>query len=114
MAAEGQKALSRDGLGRGGDLMPLYLRLATLTDQAVKSVQNLETMILGARKIYEDHSCKIVQSWSTLGPYDLVAVIEGPDDKTVMTASAVVAKEGNFRAITMPAIPTPEFAAGLH
>lgn len=114
MVSEGQKPLSRIGLGPDGGLMPLYIRLASLTDQAVKNVHNIDTMLQGAKKVYESHGCKIVQSWSTLGPYDIVAVIEGPDDKTVMTASAKVAKEGNFRATTMPAVPMSEFAASLH
>jgi len=66
-----------------------------------------------ARKIWEANGCKIVQSWSTLGTYDVVAVVEGPDDVTVMKASALVAKAGSFRAVTLPAVPMADFIASV-
>ena len=70
-------------------------------------------MLAEARAIWEANGCKLVQSWSTLGPYDVVAVVEAPDDATVMKASAIVAKAGNFRAVTLPAVPMPDFIASV-
>lgn len=93
--------------------MPAYIRLVNLTDQAVRNVQKLGDMMAEARKIWEANGCRIVQSWSTFGKYDLVAVIEGPDDAAVMKASALVAKAGNFRAVTLPAIPVSDFIASV-
>lgn len=93
--------------------MPTYIRLANLTDQAVRNVQKLGDMLTEARKIWEANGCKLVQSWSTLGKYDAVALIEGPDDATVMTASALVAKAGNFRAVTLPAVPMADFITSV-
>ncbi len=93
--------------------MPTYVRLANLTDQAVRNVQKLGDMLAEARKIWETNGCKLVQSWSTLGAYDIVGVIEGPDDATVMKASALIAKAGNFRAVTLPAVPMADFIASV-
>lgn len=70
-------------------------------------------MIAEARRIFEANGCKLVQAWSTLGAYDLVAVVEGPDDATVMKASALIAKAGNFRAATLPAVPMADFIASV-
>ena len=89
--------------------MPTFIRLANLTDQAVRNVQNLGAMIDEARKIFEANRCKLAQAWSTLGAYDIVAIVEGPDEATVMKASALIAKQGNFRATTMPAVPMKDF-----
>lgn len=89
--------------------MPTFIRLANLTDQAVRDVQNLGAMLDDARKTFEANRCKLVQAWSTLGAYDIVAIIDGPDEATVMKASALIAKQGNFRATTMPAIPMKDF-----
>ena len=93
--------------------MPQYIRLVTLTDSAVRNVRKLGDMLAQARKVWEAHGCRIVQAWSTLGPYDLVAVIEGPDDATVMKAAALNAQDGNFRAVTLPAVGLTEFIASL-
>lgn len=93
--------------------MPTYIRLASLTDQGVRNVQKLGDILADARKVLEANGCKLVQSWSTLGAYDLVAVVEGPDDATMMKASALIAKQGNLRAITMPAVPIADFTAAV-
>jgi len=89
--------------------MPTYIRLTSLTDQAVKNVGKLGEMLADARKVLEANGCKLVQAWSTLGKYDVIAVVEGPDDAAVMKASALIAKQGNFRALTLPAVPIQEF-----
>lgn len=93
--------------------MPQYIRLVNLTDPAVRNVSRLGEMLAEANKVWEAHGCRIVQAWSTLGPYDAVAVIEGPDDATVMKASALVAQKGNFRAMTLPAVPMADFTNAL-
>lgn len=93
--------------------MPTYVRLANLTEQAVRNVQKLGDMIADAKKVLEANGCRLVQSWSTLGPYDLVAIVEGPDDATMMKASALIAKQGNLRAITLPAVSTTDFIAAV-
>ena len=84
-----------------------------LTDQAVRNVNKLGDMLAEARKVWEAHGCRIAQAWSTFGPYDVVTLIEGPDDATVMKASALIAKQGNFRGITMPAVPLADFIASV-
>ena len=89
--------------------MPTFIRLANLTDQAVRHVQNLGARLDDARTIFEANRCKLVQAWSTPGAYDIGGVIEGPDEATVMKASALIAKQGNFRAVTRPAIPMKDF-----
>jgi uncharacterized protein with GYD domain len=93
--------------------MPQYSLLVNLTDQVVRNVNRLRELIAEAGKVWEANGIRLVQGWSTLGPYDLVAVFEGPDDATMMKASALVARQGNFRAITMPAVPTNAFAAAV-
>lgn len=89
--------------------MPTYVRLTSLTDEAVQNVGKLGDMLAEARKVLEANHCRLVQAWSTLGAYDIIAVVEGPDDATVMKASALIAKQGNFRALTLPAVPIQDF-----
>ncbi len=93
--------------------MPTYIRLGKLTDQAVRTVQNLGDAVAEARRIFEANGCKLVQTWSTLGEYDVIGVVEAPDNATMMKASALVARAGTFRAVTMPAVPMTDFAASV-
>jgi len=84
-----------------------------LTDVAVRNVNKMGDMLSDARKVWEAQGCRILQAWSTFGPYDVVTLIDGPDDATVMKASALIAKQGNFRGITMPAVPLADFIASV-
>ncbi len=113
MDGEGQNPWPEAAYPLKGVTMPTYIRLVNLTDQAVRNVQKLGDMLADARKILEGNGCTLVQAWSTLGAYDVVAVLEGPDDATVMKAVALVAKAGNFRAVTLPAVPMADFIASV-
>ena len=93
--------------------MPTYIRLVNLTEQAVRNVSKIGDMIAEARKVFEANGCRLIQSWSTLGLYDLVAVVDGPNDATMMKVSALIARQGNFRAVTLPAVTTADFAASV-
>ena len=93
--------------------MPRYIRLARLTEEGVKNVGRLNDILADARKMFEANGGKIVDSYSTLGRYDLVAIVEAPDDATMMKISALVARGGYVHAETLPAVPTPDFAKSV-
>jgi uncharacterized protein with GYD domain len=44
----------------------------------------------------------------TLGPYDIVSVIDAPDDETAMAALLSVAGQGNIRTTTLRAFNAEE------
>ncbi len=66
-----------------------------------------------ARKVVEANGGKVVDSYSTLGRYDLVAVVEAPDNATMMKISALLARRVPVRAETLPAVPSPDFAKSV-
>ena len=88
--------------------MATFIRLASLTEQGIKNVQNFRAMVAEAREIMESHGVKLVQAWATLGEYDVVAIIDAPDAKSAAQVSALVAARGNFRAKTLSAVPISE------
>ena len=90
--------------------MPLFIRLASLTEKGSKQVRDLSGMLSGAKKTLESHGAKIVHAYVTLGRYDIVAIIDAPDAKTAAKASALIAEQGNFKAETLMAIPIQEFS----
>lgn len=93
--------------------MPTFIRLATLTEQGIKNIQNFQDMLGEAREIMEQHGVKLVEGWATLGDYDVIAVIEAPDAKTAAQVSALIASRGNFRAKTLSAVPISELSNAI-
>jgi uncharacterized protein with GYD domain len=51
---------------------------------------------------------KFLAIWWTLGPYDMVAVIEAPDDETATRYLIRMVGQGNFRTMTMRAFSEEE------
>jgi uncharacterized protein with GYD domain len=53
---------------------------------------------------------KYIATYATLGPYDFVYIIEGPDDpQKILQAEAKIAATGAVTLQTFPAIPVEEF-----
>ena len=73
--------------------MPTYIRLVKFSDEAVRSVRTTGAKMAEARKIIESNDGKLVSSWSTLGRYDVIAVVEAPDNETMMKISALIAEK---------------------
>jgi len=90
--------------------VPTFIRLAKLTEQGIRNIQNLKAMLDDTRQVMEQNGVKLVQGWATLGEYDVVAVIEAPDAKTAAKVSALIASRGYFRAATLSAIPMNELS----
>ena len=91
--------------------MGLYIHLVKMTKQGVKNIGNLKKIIADNWKIIESTGSKVVASYSTLGRYDLVAVLEIPNDAVAMELSAKIAAAGNFRPETLVAVPLRDFKA---
>ena len=89
--------------------MPYFVRLATFTEQGSRQTRDLGRLLGQAKQVMEENGVKMVQAYATLGRYDLVAILEAPDEKTMAQVSALIASQGNFRAESLPAIPIQEF-----
>lgn len=89
--------------------MPKFVRLAHLTDQGAKNIKNIKSMVGEAQAVMKEHGITLEAAYHTMGEYDVIAVIDAPDSATAARASALIAAQGNFRAVTMPAQPLREF-----
>ena len=93
--------------------MPLFIRLSRLTEKANQNLQNMEQMLAEAQKIIEDNGARILQAYVILGEYDVVTIMEAPDEKTAAKIGALIATRGSFRAETLAAIPVEDFIKSL-
>lgn len=92
--------------------MPVFIRLVNLTEQGARNMNNLPKMIADARRVMEKHNTQVLSLYTTLGNYDLVAIIDAPDARTAAKVSAEIAAQGNFRAETLAAVTIDEFIEG--
>ena len=93
--------------------MPRYVRLARFTEQGARNVRNLGKMLNEVREIMQSNGVQLVEAYATLGRYDLVAIIEAPNQETAAKVSALIAGNGNFMADTLAAVPIQDFVKAV-
>jgi uncharacterized protein with GYD domain len=91
--------------------MPTYILLTSLTDEGSKTIKSNPERIKQVNKEVEALGVKVVAQYATLGPYDFVNIVEGPDAQTLARVSAELASRGTLKVLTMAAIPIDEFIA---
>jgi uncharacterized protein with GYD domain len=81
--------------------MATFVLLINWTDQGVRSFKDTLDREQAFRGMIEDVGGNLKDAYWTIGPYDIVAVVEAPDDET-MTAFALQAGSwGNIRTTTL-------------
>jgi uncharacterized protein with GYD domain len=59
----------------------------------------------------EKYGAKIVQAYWTMGYYDIVSVIEAPDDESIAAMMLELTAEGNIRTSTLLAFDHDQMQA---
>lgn len=91
--------------------MPTYIRLLRFSDQATKDLKQLRDRVAAAKKAYRDGGAELKQIFLVMGQYDLVAVLEAPNDETLAKVALAQSMLGVFRSTeTMRAFTEEEFA----
>ena len=93
--------------------MPTYILLTSLTDEGSKTIKSNPERIKQVNKEVEALGVKVVAQYATLGPYDFVNIVEGPDARTMARVSAELGARGTLKVLTMTAIPIDEFIASF-
>lgn len=88
--------------------MPKYVVLANWTDQGAKSAKDTVSRFQAAKQLVESKGGTFDAFFWTLGPYDMVAVSDVPDDETGTAINLALAATGNVRTLTMRAFTEGE------
>jgi uncharacterized protein with GYD domain len=88
--------------------MAAYISLVNFTDQGIKNAKETVKRVRAAAQIAQTAGARFIGVWWTLGPYDLVAIIEAPDDETATRLLLATAMQGNVRSITLRAFSEEE------
>jgi uncharacterized protein with GYD domain len=89
--------------------MPTYITLLRYTQQGAAKVRDSPTRLDSGREAFKKLGVEIKDTYLTMGRYDLVCVIEGPDDESVAQALLTLGSQGNVQTETMRAWTEDEF-----
>ncbi|UVK51232.1 GYD domain-containing protein [Mesorhizobium sp. AR02] len=88
--------------------MTTYIMLMNWTEQGAKNVRDSPKRLDAARKQLGDMGGSFKAFYLTMGEYDMVAVVEAPDDAVLARFALMLAANGNLKSRTLKAFP--EFA----
>jgi uncharacterized protein with GYD domain len=88
--------------------MPNYVSLINWTDQGVRNFKDTVDRYEAAQAAMGASGVTFKEAYWTVGPYDLVTVVEGSDDETATAALLGIAAQGNIRTTTMRAFSADE------
>lgn len=90
--------------------MPTYVVLLNWTDQGARDFRDTTSRAEAAAALAERMGGRFRDILWTVGPYDLVTVVEAPDDETLAAILLAVGSGGNVRSTTLRAFSAEEMA----
>ena len=93
--------------------MPTYVVLMNWTDQGVRTARESVHRRDQADALVEKYGARIEQVYWTVGPYDIVTILEAPDDESVTAVSLELGSQGNLRTTTLRAYEREEMSGIL-
>lgn len=89
--------------------MQSYIALLRWTQQGASKVRDSASRLDAGRADFQKRGCQIKDVYLTMGRYDLVCVIEGPDDETVAQALLSLGAQGNVQSETLKAFTEEQY-----
>jgi uncharacterized protein with GYD domain len=89
--------------------MPTYITLLKWTPQGAASAKDSPKRLDAGREAFKKLGVQIKDTYLTMGRFDLVCVIEGPDDASVARALLSLGAQGNVQTETLKAFNEDEY-----
>jgi len=90
--------------------MPTYVSLVKFTEQGISTMkaQGIARSEAVQRNI-ESLGGRLLDAYYCLGEYDVVAILEFPNNRAAMKAAVLNSSLGHIKITTMPAVPRGEW-----
>ena len=88
--------------------MATYILLATYTEQGIRGIKDTGKRATAVKELAAKAGANMRETYWTLGQFDVVAVLEAPDDETMTAFSLSVAKLGNVKTQTLRAFSSKD------
>jgi uncharacterized protein with GYD domain len=104
---------SRSGAIVRGIVMATFVVLAQFTDQGIRAIKNSPQRASQTAEMAKTFGCEMKEIYWTLGQYDIVTIVEAPDEQSLMSFGLALGSAGNVRTQTLRAFNKAEFSALL-
>jgi uncharacterized protein with GYD domain len=83
--------------------VPTYVSLINWTEKGVAQFRDTVDRAEAGKALAAKFGGELKEIYWTVGPYDIVAVTEAPDDESASAFALSLASQGNVRTLTMRA-----------
>jgi uncharacterized protein with GYD domain len=97
------------GQWKGGSVMATYIMLAKYTQKGIENVKQSPTRLDAAKKAFKGLGAEVKQFYLVAGRYDIIIVVEAPDEETIAKVALDLASKGNVTTETLRAFPETEY-----
>jgi uncharacterized protein with GYD domain len=88
--------------------MPTYVSLINWTEKGVAEFKDTVDRAEAGKALAGKFGGTLKEIYWTIGPYDLVAISEAPDDESATAFALTLASQGNVRTTTLRAFSDDE------
>lgn len=88
--------------------MATYIVLAHFTEQGIRNVKDTTKRADAVRDLAKTVGATLKDVYWTLGRYDILAILEAPDDKVITAFGLSLGRLGNVHTETLPAFTKAE------
>ena len=88
--------------------MPTYITLANFTDKGMQDVKSIPKRAEAYKAAAKQFGCTVKELFYTQGQYDVVSILEAPDEVTASALTLSIAKNGNVNGQTLRAFSVAE------
>jgi uncharacterized protein with GYD domain len=88
--------------------MPNYIILFNLTDQGIRNVKETVKRAQSFKAAVEQAGGKFINEYYTFGKYDIVTIVEAPNDEAITSVLLSTGSLGNVQSETLKAFSMSE------
>lgn len=88
--------------------MPTYIVLGHFTDQGIRSVKETTKRASAVKEAAKTFGASVKSLYWTLGAYDVVTVVDAPDDESIAALLFSIGSLGNVRTQSLKAFEADE------
>jgi uncharacterized protein with GYD domain len=88
--------------------VPTYVVLANMTQQGIQTAKDIPQRRAAAKEAAKALGITWREGWLTMGQYDVVFILDAPDDETVARFALQIGMRGNLSTQTLRAFSEAE------
>ncbi len=89
--------------------MPTYITLGKYTQKGIENIKEGPSRLEEAKMTFKAMGAEIKDFYLVTGEYDMVVIVEAPDDETIAKLALIIRSMGTSRTITLRAFKEDEY-----